>query len=125
MDVIKGGTLSGTTTVATTVSSIERDRVVHDFPSHSAKEPRVLIFQRQLPAAGGSGSLKAVIKTVFGDLNEDGTSRSGNVIVETKITIPQDQTSVLAEDALEHHYAVLRDASVTDPLVEKGQIPYA
>lgn len=125
MDIIIGGTLSGTTTVAAKIASVEKDRTVFNLPDHTAKEPRVVIFSRQLPGAGLNSALKTGLKTVFGDRNVDGTARSGNVIVETTIRTPDDQPLSLTQEALEHHYALLRDESIMDGNLEDGAIPYA
>lgn len=124
MDIIKGGTLSGTTTVAATKASTERDRAVFILPSHTVKEPRVVIFSRQVPSGLNDKEVfRATIKTVFGDRNADGTPKSGNVIIETTVRVPQDQDNTLALEALEHHSAVVRDSSITDNLVEQALFP--
>jgi len=123
MDIKKAGTLSSPTTVVAQVASVERDRVVFNEPSHTAKEPRVVIFNRQLPGGGDKEVLRAGVKTVYGDRNVDGTARTGNIIIETTVRIPQDQDLSLAQSALETHYAVLRDASIMDNVLESGLIP--
>jgi hypothetical protein len=123
MDVKTAGTLSSTTTVATKVASVEKDRVVHNLPDHTAKEPRVIIFNRQLPGSGDKEVLRAGLKTVYGDRNTDGTAKSGNIIVETSIRIPQDQELSLASGCLAMHFAVLRDPLIMDDVLESGLIP--
>lgn len=124
MNITKGGTVSGATTVALVKASVERDRVVYNAPSHTAKEPRVLIWNRQLPDGSDKGVLRTGIKAVFGDRNSDGTVRSGNVIIECSIRIPQDQEVSIASDALDHLVGVLRDNTnfMTDNLTS-GTIP--
>lgn len=125
MDIIKGGTLSGTTTVSAKIASVEKDRTVFNLANHTAKAPRVVIFTRQLPGGGAKDSLKTGIKTVFGDRNVDGSVRSGNVIIETTIRTPDDQPVPLVQEALEIHYALLRDESIMDDNLEDGALPYA
>jgi hypothetical protein len=125
MDVVKGGTLSGTTTVVAEVSSVASDRASFDLPNHTAKEPRVIIFTRKLPGAGNEGHLRLGIKVVAGDRNTDGTARSGNVIGEATFNIPQDQDDSVVEEVLETLYAVLRDPDIMDDMLAAGRIPYA
>ncbi len=124
MNITKGGTNSGATTVALTKASVERDRVVYNAPSHTVKAPRVLIWNRQLPDGSDKGVLRTGIKAVFGDRNSDGSARSGNVIIECNIRVPQDQTVALTQDALDHLVGVLRDSTnfMTDNITS-GTIP--
>lgn len=125
MDLIKGGTLSGTTTVVAKIASIEKDRVVFNLPDHTVKEPRVVIFTRQLPGVGGSDPLKLGFKTVVGDRNVDGSAKSGNIIWETTGRLPADQDLALAQEALDVHFAILRDPAIMDDSLEDGSLPYA
>lgn len=125
MDVVTGGTLSGTTTVSAEVSSVASDRASFDLPDHTSREPRVLIFTRKLPGAGDQSHLRAGIKAVFGDRNTDGTARSGNIIGELSLTIPQDQDESLAQDLVDTLVAVLRDSAIMDDILAAGRIPYA
>lgn len=125
MNLTHSGTLSGTTTVAAVLSSLASDRTAYDLPDHTVREPRVHIFSRKLPPAGGTGYAESTVKTVFGDLNADGTSRSGNVIVTTTIRVPMDQELALATEALLHHSGVVRDTTLTAPMIEDCRIPYA
>lgn len=125
MNLSKGGTVSGATTVAASVASVERDRTVFNLPSHTAKAPRVLIFNRQLPGGGDKEVLRTGIKAVFGDRNVDGTARSGNCIIEVTIRSPQDQPVSLTQDALDHVVATIRDSSIMTGNLASGAIPYA
>jgi len=127
MNVVSGGTLSGTATVVALAASVEKDRATFYLPDHTAKEPRLFIFTRTIPAGNGNGAemLRGGLKTVFGDRNTDGTARSGNIIIETSIRFPQDQELAIAELALDKHFEVLRDSNIMTPLLEKGLIPYA
>jgi hypothetical protein len=124
MDITKGGTVSGATTVAASLASVERDRTVYNLPTHSAKEPRVVIFNRQLPGGGDKEVLRTGIRVVMGDRNTDGTARSGNVIVEASIRIPQDQEVAIATEALDMLVGILRDDSIMDTNLSAGQIPF-
>lgn len=125
MNLLKGGTTSGTTTVAASVASVERDRTVFNLPTHTVKAPRVVIFSRQLPGGGEKEVLRSGIKAVFGDRNSDGSARSGNCIIEVTIRTPQDQPASLTQDALDHVVATLRDSSIMTGNIASGAIPYA
>lgn len=124
MNLSKGGTVSGATTVACTITSIEKDRTVFSFPSHTAKEPRLVIFTRQLPSSGQNAVLRTGFKVVLGDLNADGSARSGNAILEVSIRTPQDQEVALSTEAVAMAVAVLNNALMTANL-ESGVIPFA
>jgi len=125
MNLLKGGTTSGTTTVAATVASVERDRVVFNLPSHTVKAPRVVIFSRQLPGGGDKEVLRTSLKAVFGDRNVDGSARSGNCIIEVQLRTPQDQPASLTQDALDHVVAAIRDSSIMTGNLASGAMPYA
>lgn len=125
MDILIGGTRSGTTTKAATVSSIEKDRVVYNLPTHTVKEPRVVIISRNLPGSADKDVLKYNVKVVFGDRNTDDTARSGNVIIEASIRIPQDQGATLAEEAVSYLAGWLANTTFVASAAEGGVIPLA
>lgn len=123
MNLTQGGTVSGATTVAAKLASNEKDRTVYYLPDHTVKEPRTVIFTRANPGPEDNAVLRGSVKTVYGDRNADGSARSGNIIVQTTIAIPQDQTAALAEEALLAHVGVIRDTGITDDIIEMGIIP--
>jgi len=125
MDITAGGTLSGTSAVVAKVQSMERDRVVYTLPDHTAKEPRVVIATRSLSAGGANGVLKTGFKLVFGDRNSDGSTRSGNCIVEIKIATPDDQESSITAAAVVKAYEILRDADWMTGNIASGDLPFA
>lgn len=115
---------AGTATVAS-ASSMEKDRVAFDLPSHTVKEPRVVIVSRSPSSGGPKGVSIYTAKAVYGDLNADDTPRSGNCIVELKIRVPDDQPASLAEEAVDAIRGLLVEATTMDTLIEKGRLPYA
>jgi hypothetical protein len=127
MDIKTAGTLSSTTTVDAKVSTSERDKAGFDLPDHSIREPRVVLFSRALPTGTGKDKdlLRTTVKTVFGDRNEDGTARSGNITVELVVRAPQDQPVSLVKEAVAMLVAVARDPLLMDPLLEDGRFPRA
>jgi len=125
MNLSKGGTVSGASTVAASVASVGLDRTVFNLPSNTVKTPRVLIFTRALPGPEDNAVLRSNIKLVFGDRNTDGTARSGNCIIDVTIRTPQDQPVSLTQDALDHAVAVLRDSTIMTGNLASGNIPYA
>lgn len=127
MDIKTAGTLSGTTTVVASVAAVERDRTTFNLPDHTVKEPRVVIFSRQIPSGSSDAEvLRHSVKTVFGDRNADGTAKSGNIIIETTMRVPQDQDAVLAQEAYDSHVAVVRDKTgIMVDSASKGKIPFA
>lgn len=125
MNLSKGGTISGATTVAASVASVERDRTVFNLPGNTVKTPRVLIFSRALPGPEDNAVLRTNAKLVFGDRNADGTARSGNCIIDITIRTPQDQPVSLTQDALDHAVAVIRDSSIMTNNLASGTLPYA
>lgn len=125
MDVLIGGTRSGTTTKAAAVSSIEKDRVSYTLPTHTVKAPRVIIISRNLPGTDDKAVLKYSVKAVFGDRNADGSARSGNVIVEMLVRIPQDQGSALAEECASYLAGWVANTTYVANAVQGGVIPLA
>lgn len=125
MDILIGGTRSGTTTKAAVVSSIERDRVVYNLPTHTVKAPRVVIISRNIPGGGDREVLKYGVKIVFGDRNTDGTAKSGNVILEAKISVPQDQGNALAEEAASYLAGWFANTTFVANAIENSVIPLA
>lgn len=125
MNILIGGTRSGTTTKAASVSSIEKDRVVLNLPTHTVKAPRVVIFNRQLPGGGDKDVLKYGFKAVFGDRNSDGSARSGNVIIEVSVRVPQDQGATLAEECLSYIAGLSADTTFMATALEAGVLPLA
>jgi hypothetical protein len=126
INVLTGGTRSGTTTVAIQKLSTEKDRVVYELPTHTVKAPRLMIFTRSIPSGANPKELQKIgVKVVFGDRNSDGTLRSGNVIGNFSLTIPQDQPASLAEDLLLHVWGFLSGTSLTTAMIETGVLPDA
>lgn len=123
MNLTKGGTISGATTVAAALQSVGTDRSVYTLPGHTVKTPRVLIFDRQLPGTGDKEVLRSHVKLVYADRNADGTARSGSNIVEAFIRTPQDQPASLTQEALDMLIGVLRDTSIMTTNVSSGAIP--
>lgn len=125
MDLYLAPTITAGSATAAAPSSVEKDRVAFDLPSHTAKEPRVMIVSRSPSSGGPKGVSVYTAKAVYGDLNTDDTPRSGNVIVELKVRIPDDQPASLAEEAVDGIRGLLINTTVMDTIIEKGRLPYA
>lgn len=125
MNLTKGGTISSPTTVAATLAAMEKDRVLYNLADHSIREPRTVAFFRRLPVetVNSVGVLNGGFKLIYGDRNADGTAKSGNVIIDVTIRVPQDQEASLAKDAILMAAGILRDTGITDDLVDEGVIP--
>jgi hypothetical protein len=126
MNVLTGGTRSGTTTVVATLASTEKDREVYYLAGHTVKAPRILIFTRSIPSGGSDKEvLKYGVKAVFGDRNSDGTAKSGNIIGSFTLSVPQDQTAALAKELVASMWGQLSNSSVSDAAIDQGLLPGA
>lgn len=114
----------GTATVAVP-SSLEKDRVAFDLPSHTVKEPRVVIVSRVPSSGGPKGVTKYTVKSVYGALNADLTAKSRNIQVSLQIDVPDDHSAALTEDAVDAIRGLILNGTIMDTLIEKGQLPYA
>jgi hypothetical protein len=125
MNLTAGGTITSPYTVAAALAAMEKDRVLYNLEDHTIREPRTVSFFRQLPVESGTsqGVLRGGFKLVYGDRNTDGTAKSGNIIIDVSIRVPQDQDVALAKVAIEMAAGILRDEGITDVLVEDGNIP--
>lgn len=123
LTVVTGGTLSGTSNATAKTLQVGADRSSYILSTHSAKEPRLIVFSRKLPGGGAGSVLMVGVKIVFGDLNADDTPRSGNVIVEATVRIPQDQPASLAQEAVTKMVEILRDSNIMTDALDDGLIP--
>jgi hypothetical protein len=126
MNVLTGGTRSGTTTVVATLASTEKDREVYYLAGHTVKAPRILIFSRSIPSGGSDKEvLKYSFKAVFGDRNSDGTAKSGNIIGTFSLNVPQDQAASLAKTLFETMWGQMSNSTVSDAAIDQGLLPGA
>jgi hypothetical protein len=124
-----GGTMTGGSTVALTMSGMFANKVSYTTPTHTRLEPRTVDFflTPSETTAKDPGVARAGLKIYFADrLQEEGccTVAAGSVIVDVGIRWSLNQPDTLVDEALDYLQSAAFSAALSDA-IKKGILPTA